>query len=588
MDKELSAISSIGVIAGYLGITAFPVLYHVLKELNLLNSDVGRFALSTALIGDSIGMGSILAFEAERQGQTRTENAFWFMLSAIVLATLLLCCVRPAMIWINNKTPEGQPVDQSFIVAILLGIFVMGFITDMFGIAIVNGPLWLGLAVPDGPGLGATLVHRSSEWKSLKPLFFMVLTGYLAKFFVTWMVAMYWRMPFRDGLTFSLIMSLRGQVELILFVHLMDKKVINVPGFTLLVLMTMVLTATFTPLVSIIYDPTRPYILNQRRNIQHNPQGVELRIVLCIFDTENTNGLLHLLDVTNPTSTTSISVSCLRLIQLAGRATPLFIDHAKQEVPPIYQWTHTINVLGSFQHIRREFMKIQFFTAVAPKQSMFQNICELALEQEASLIILPFMNRGFYDHGTRRTANSQVLNHAPCSIAILVDKGNLHITTVGNSTRQPRNRFAVLFLGGADAREALVYADRMVASEDVSLTVIRFLSYNNVGDNEREKKLDDGIVTWFWVKNEMNSRVVYREVVVRNGEETIGAIQDMNDGDYDLLIVGRKHGINPAILTGLSEWSESDELGLIGDYVSSRDFDGSASVLVVQQQVLRG
>jgi Kef-type K+ transport system membrane component KefB len=158
------------------------------------------------------------------------------------------------MIWINNKTPEGQPVDQSFIVAILLGIFVMGFLTDMFGIAIVNGPLWLGLVVPDGPGLGATLVHRSktfmneflmpfsfilvgqyvdffelggSEWKSLKPLFFMVLTGYLAKFFVTWMVAMYWRMPFRDGITFSLIMSLRGQVELILFVHLMDKKVIS-------------------------------------------------------------------------------------------------------------------------------------------------------------------------------------------------------------------------------------------------------------------------------------------------------------------------------------------------------------------------
>ncbi|GAU27257.1 hypothetical protein TSUD_125370 [Trifolium subterraneum] len=558
-------------------------------------------------------MGSILAFEAERQGQIRTENAVWFMLSAIVLVTLLLSCVRPAMLWINSKTPEGKPVDQSFIVAILLGIFMMGFITDMFGIAIVNGPLWLGLVVPDGPGLGATMVHRSktfmneflmpfsfilvgqyvdffalgaSEWKSLKPLFFMVLTGYLAKFFVTWMAALYWRMPFRDGLTFSLIMSLRGQVELILFVHLMDKKVINVPSFTLLVLMTIVLTATFTPLVSIIYDPTRPYILNQRRNIQHNPQGVELRIVLCIFDTENMNGLLHLLDRTNPTSTTTVSVSSLRLIQLAGRATPLFFDHAKQEVPPIYQWTHTINVLASFQHIRREFMKIQFFTAVAPKQSMFQNICELALEQEASLIILPFMNRGFYQHGTRRTSNSQVLNHAPCSIAILVDK--CIVAAVGNSTRHSRNRFAVLFLGGADAREALVYADRMVENQDVSLTVIRFLSYNNVGDNEREKKLDDGIVTWFWVKNETNTRVVYREVVVRNGEETIGAIHDMNDGDYDLLIVGRKRGINPAILTGLSAWSESDELGIIGDYVSSKDFDGTASVLVVQQQVLRG
>ena len=74
-------------------------------------------------------------------------------------------------------------------------------------------------------------------------------------------------------------------------------------------------------------------------------------------------------------------------------------------------------------------------------------------------------------------------------------------------------RNAVLFLGGGDAREALVYADRMVANQDVSLTVIRFLSRNFKGYNEIEKKLDDGIVTWFWVKNEINQRVVYREVV---------------------------------------------------------------------------
>ena len=95
-------------------------------------------------------------------------------------------------------------------------------------------------------------------------------------------------------------------------------------------------------------------------------------------------------------------------------------------------------------------------------------------------------------------------------------------------------------------------------------------------------------MTWFWVKNEINQRVVYREVLVSNGEETIEEIQAMNDGAFDLLIVGRKHGINPILLTGLSEWSESDELGLIGDYVSSADFFGSASVLVVQQQILRG
>lgn len=369
----------------------------------------------------------------------------------------------------------------------------------------------------------------------------------------------------------------------------MQIQILKVPGFTLLVLMTTVLTATCVPIISILYDPTRPYIVNQRRNIQHNPPDGELRVVLCILDTETINGLIHLLDVSNPISSSSpLSISALRLIELAGRATPLFIDHAKQEVPPIYQWPSTISSLERYQQLKGEFAKLHFFTAVAPKQTMFQDICELALEYESSLIILPFRRSGFHIKGVLRTVNLQVLNHAPCSVAILVDKGFLETTIIGSSFRQRGYRFVVLFLGGADAREALVYADRMVANQDVSLTVIRFLSHNNVGDNEMEKKLDDGIVTWFWVKNEMNSRMVYREVVVRNGEETIGAMQAMNDGAYDLLIVGRKQGINPALLTGLSEWSESEELGPIGDYVSSQDFSVSTSVLVVQQQVLRG
>jgi len=365
-------------------------------------------------------------------------------------------------------------------------------------------------------------------------------------------------------------------------------QILNVAGFTLMLIMTIIVTAVYTPLIAILYDPTRPYMLNQRRDIQHNPPGVELRIVLCILDAEDTNGLIHLLDVTNPTSDSPISISSLRLFELEGRASPLFIDHTTQEVPPIYQWTNTLNTLESYQQIKSEFVKIQFFTAVAPKQSMFRNICELALEQEASLIILPFTNRSFSDHGNRKTTNSQVLDHAPCSIAIFVDKGLLEHVVVGSSRQHCRHKVAVFFLGGADAREALFYADRMVAKEDVSLTVIRFLSHNNEEDNVSEKKLDDGIVTWFWVKNEMNQRVVYREVVVRSGEETIAAIHDMKDGGYALLIVGRKQGINPALLRGLSEWSESDELGIIGDYVSSHDFSSSASVLVVQQQIRRG
>ena len=42
-------------------------------------------------------------------------------------------------------------------------------------------------------------------------------------------------------------------------------------------------------------------------------------------------------------------------------------------------------------------------------------------------------------------------------------------------------------------------------------------------------------------------------------------------------------------MEGLSTWTENqEELGIIGDYVSSTDFVAMDSVLVVQQQILRG
>ncbi|KAK7333169.1 hypothetical protein VNO80_29934 [Phaseolus coccineus] len=613
MDEDLAKFTSIGAIAGYLGITAFPVLYHILTEFNLLNSDVGKVALSTAVISDMIGLVLVLLFEAAFQ-EVKIIKILWYFICIVLMTVFLLFCVRPAMIWINNNTPEGQPVQESFIVAILLGTFVMGFLGDFFGISVVKGSLFLGLAIPDGPRVGATLEKKTaailvdfllpfsfilvgsytdiyamtaSGWSTISPLFIMVIIGYFLKFFSTWITLHLLGMPFRDGLTLSLIMSLRGLVELILFVHWIQKSILKVPGFSILVLMTLVLTSAFCPLISILYDPTKPYMVNQRRNMQHHPPNTELRIMLCIFDTDVIHGLIHLLDISNPTQDFPFSVSALRLTELLGRANPLFIDHEKQKVPPSYQWYNTIHVLERHQQLQGAFMKLHFFTAVTPKNTMFRDICELAIEQEASLIILPFNLDVVHNHAVKEV-NSQVLRNSPCSVAIFVDKGFLNTNNTLGNFRQTKHRFAVFFLGGGDSREALVYADRMLAHHDVSLTVIRFLSHNFIGYNEIEKKLDDGIVTWFWVKNEINQRMVYREVMVKNGEETIGAIQAMNDGAFDLLIVGRKQGINPILLTGLSEWTESEELGLIGDYVSSADFFGSASVLVVQQQILRG
>ena len=55
------------------------------------------------------------------------------------------------------------------------------------------------------------------------------------------------------------------------------------------------------------------------------------------------------------------------------------------------------------------------------------------------------------------------------------------------------------------------------------------------------------------MKNEVNDRMIYREVVVRNGAETVAAIQAINDGSFDLWIVGRQYGINPMLKKSMTK-----------------------------------
>ena len=53
----------------------------------------------------------------------------------------------------------------------------------------------------------------------------------------------------------------------------------------------------------------------------------------------------------------------------------------------------------------------------------------------------------------------------------------------------------------------------------------------------------------------------------------------------DLLIVGRRaDGPKSPLTVGISDWSEHLELGVLGDLLTSTDFECHVSTLVVQQQ----
>lgn len=256
MDTELSKMTSLLGICMYLGLSSCPLLFIVLKEHNLLSSDVGRTAISTGILGDFFAVTLAVLFEAGKQGETGLMNATWYMISLVVYSVIFFVFIRRAMVWIKETTPEGHAIKPSYVTSILLGIFVASFMTDMVGLSIGAGALWLGLTIPAGPPLGNAMLEKTETlmteilmpftflmvgynidiyamfdagWSYLFPLFCMALTAYSIKFFSTWFTTLYWRMPFRDGLTLSLVLSLRGQIELIMFIHWMDKKVSSSP-----------------------------------------------------------------------------------------------------------------------------------------------------------------------------------------------------------------------------------------------------------------------------------------------------------------------------------------------------------------------
>ncbi|KAG2333375.1 hypothetical protein Bca52824_004555 [Brassica carinata] len=605
MDKNMRKISSIGAIAFGLAFSSFPVIYTILRDMNLVNSEVGKFAMSVALLGDMAAILVLTFFEAMMHGDVGGAMAIaWYLVSVVIFSGFMLLVVRGALEWVVAQTPEGKLVDQNYIVMILMGVLVACFLTDM-----------LGLVVPHGPPLGSTLAIRSETFiheflmpfsfglvglntNVAIPLVYMVIVGFITKFIAVVSAAVFFKVPTRDSLTLGLMMNLRGQIDMLLYLHWIDKRIIGLPGFTVFVLQTLVITGISTPLISFLYDPNRPYRISKHRTIQHTPPSTEMGLVLAVSDHEALSGLITFLDLAYPTTSSPFSIYAIQLVELMGRASP---HHERTRSRRVDQVQSAFRL---YQENRDECVTLHAYTAHAPKRLMYQDICELALAKKTAFILLPYRQERLDDGAPTElrssgmlSVNADVLAHTPCSVCIYYDKGRLRNAVFrslddnrqhsinSSRVRQETYRFVVLFLGGADNREALHLADRMTVNPDITLTVIRFLAFDHEGEDEKEKKLDDGVVTWFWVKNEGKDRVSYKEVVVKNGAETLAAIQAMNVNDYDLWITGKREGINPKILEGLAEWSENHQLGVIGETVAGSIFASDGSVLVVQQQV---
>ncbi|KAL4378716.1 hypothetical protein GQ457_02G000030 [Hibiscus cannabinus] len=228
------------------------------------------------------------------------------------------------------------------------------------------------------------------------------------------------------------------------------------------------------------------------------------------------------------------------------------------------QTERIVNAFESFENDNHA-TAVQTLTAVSPYASMHEDVNNFALDKYANIILIPFHKRPDTAGGWTDEKLEHKLNHK---------KGIREC------------RVAMLFVGGPDDREALAYAWRMAGTPHLILTLVRFVPGKDVSElienveeeeeaeiftvmfeREKQKQLDDDYINEFRFKTMHDQSIAYIEEQVNGGDQIVSAINSAYN-DFDLYVVGRGYGRASTLTAGLSNWSDSPELGPLGGDIS--------------------
>ncbi|KAL4346897.1 hypothetical protein GQ457_17G007990 [Hibiscus cannabinus] len=637
-------------------ITAFPVLARILAELKLLTTPVGETAMAAAAFND-VAAWILLALAVALAGDGPGEHknpliSIWVLLSGVAFVVFMMFVIRPAMKWVGRRcSAEGAAVDEAYICLTLAGVMISGFITDLIGIHSIFGAFIYGLTIPKEGEFAARLVERIEDFVTglLLPLYFassglktdvakisggrawgllvlVISTACADKIVGTFAVALMFGMAARESLALGFLMNTKGLVELIVLNIGKEKKinsryVLNEEVFAILVLMALFTTFITTPTVMAIYKPARrssalTHSHRKLRDLTNTDESKdELRILACLHGLTNVPSIITLIESTRSNKKSKLKLFLMHLLQLTERSSSIIMVHrARRNGLPFInrfrrdEWHD--RVVGAFQaYSQLGRVSVRPTTAFSSLSTMHEDICYVAETNRVTMIVLPFHKQQWRGEGDQETienvghewrlVNQRVLRNAPCSVAVLMDRGfgTPGHTDTDTATATWTQNVCILFFGGADDREALELGGRMAEHPAVKVVVVRFVGdegceceRNGVilkpsasksfekhyssstiklnPENEKASPLTWGTALMVEYTEKTSSNIV---------EDVLGVGQC---GDYDLIVVGKGRFPSPMVAEGQAEHLE---LGPIGDLLASPGRRILSSVLVIQQ-----
>ncbi|KFK36591.1 hypothetical protein AALP_AA4G143600 [Arabis alpina] len=572
-------------------ITAFGVLARILAELKLLTTDLGRISMSAAAIND-VSAWILLALAVSLSGDRNSPFVpLWVLLSGI--AFVIACFLIAPRIFklISRRYTEGEPIDEKHVCVALCVVLIAGFATDAIGIHAIFGAFVIGVLFPKGrfadgivekiedlvmslllplyfvmSGLKTdiTTIHGVESWGRLA---LVIVTACFGKIVGTVSVALLNKVGFRDSLVLGVLMNTKGLVELIVLNIGKDRKVLSDQTFAIMVLMAIFTTFITTPIVLALYKPSRTRQTHdnknrkRRRKIESDNEDEELKVLVCVQSNRDINPMMKIIEASRGSNETkeSFDVYVMHLTQLSERPSSIrMVQKAGRNGLPFWnkKRDNSSAVMVAFEASDKlSRVWVRSVTAISPLSTIHEDIW----------------------------INKRVLENSPCSIGILVDRGLSDNDSLSSFSLSVN----VLFFGGCDDREALVYGLRMAEHPSVSLTVVVVISgpeisrYDILETQETSRfLLDEQFLVD--IKKRANIATRFEERMVNLAEEAVEIIREYSR--CDLLLVGKSS--KGSVVSRLPVVKiECPELGPVGNLILTLSNASSPppSVLVVQQ-----
>lgn len=175
-EESLTLVAMLHATTTFHGIACF------LGDLNLLNSEVGRLALSSSMISGTLSYTTLLiSFGVRQLHLARANSGILYILSACAVAQMVIikAGIRPFLFWMIRRSPQGQPLKEIYICYTIMLVLLCAFIGEICGQHTYYGPIIFGIVLPAGSVLAATLTDKLDGFVSLVllPLYFLACGG---------------------------------------------------------------------------------------------------------------------------------------------------------------------------------------------------------------------------------------------------------------------------------------------------------------------------------------------------------------------------------------------------------------------------